>query len=220
MEDTVGIDIPKDKPDAYRLFKGEHKQVCNDKNGAKALALWANKAEVSRVIFESTGVHHRCIETGLAHHEISFSRANPRQARRFCEGAGPLAKTDRVDAAMLAKTGAMLQLKADAATRETLYDLKQLAPARQALIKDRTAAKARPAATNHRLLNRQIKRRSSQIERDLSRIADLPELQTWSTRSLLQMKSCAPKLTSWRAFPASPKSQPVRLSRTCPSLEN
>jgi transposase len=72
----------------------------------------------------------------LAHHEISFSRANPRQARRFCEGAGPLAKTDRVDAAMLAKTGSLSQLKVDAATRETLYDLKQLATARQALIKD------------------------------------------------------------------------------------
>jgi transposase len=102
----------------------------------------------------------------LAHHEITFSRVNPRQARRFCEGAGPLAKTDRVDAAMLAKMRTLLQLKADAATRETLYVIKQLATARQALIKDRTAAKARPTATNYRLLTRQI-------ERDLSRIADL-----------------------------------------------
>ena len=37
---------------------------------------------------------------------------------------------------MLAKTGSLSQLKADTATRKTLYDLKQLAPARQALIKD------------------------------------------------------------------------------------
>ena len=148
-------------------------------------------------MIDSYNESHQRICATKPHHEISFSRVNPRQARRFCEGAGQLAKTDRVDAAMLAKTGSLLQLKADAATRKTLHDLKQLAPARQALIKDRTAAKARPAATNHRLLTRQIKRRSSQIERDLSRIADLPELQTWSTRSLLQAKSCAPKLTSW-----------------------
>jgi transposase len=92
MEDTIGIDISKDKLDAYRLSKREHKQVCTDKNGVKALALWANKAGVSCVILESTGVHHRCIETGLAHHEISFSRVNPRQARRFCEGAGQRGK--------------------------------------------------------------------------------------------------------------------------------
>ena len=86
MEDTTGIDVSKDNLDAYRLSKGEHKQFGNDKAVVKALALWAKKARVSRVIFESTGVYHRCIETGLAHHEISFSRVNPRQARRFCEG--------------------------------------------------------------------------------------------------------------------------------------
>ena len=57
------------------------------------------KTEVSRVIFEATGIYHGCIETGLAPHGVSFARVNPRQARRFCEGAGQLAKTDRVDVA-------------------------------------------------------------------------------------------------------------------------
>jgi transposase len=48
-----------------------------------------------------------------------------------------------------------------------------LATARQALIKDRTAAKVRLAATTHRLLSQQIQRRLSQIERDLSQVSDL-----------------------------------------------
>lgn len=173
--------------DAYWLSKEEHKQFRNDNAGVNALVLWANEAGVSRVIFESTGIYHRCVETGLARHNISFARVNPRQARRFCEGAGQLAKTDRVDAAMLAKMGSLLQLKADEPKSQTLHDLKQLTTARQALIKDRTAAKARLAATTiawqcianamsregHRLLSQQINRRLSQIERDLSQIADL-----------------------------------------------
>lgn len=120
--------MSKDKLDAYWLSKEEHKQFRNDKAGVKALALWAYEAGVTRVIFESTGIYHRCVETGLAHHEISFARVNPRQARRFCEGAGQLAKTDRVDAAMLAKMGSLLALKADRPRSETLHDLKQLAP--------------------------------------------------------------------------------------------
>jgi transposase len=66
-------------------------------------AFWARETGITRMIFESTGVYHRLFETGLAEHVISFARINPRQARRFCEGAGQLAKTDRVDAAMLAK---------------------------------------------------------------------------------------------------------------------
>lgn len=173
MNDTIGIDISKEKLDAYWLFKGEHKQFCNDKEGVTALSLWAHEAGVSRVIFEAPGIYHRLVETSMAEHGLSFARVNPRQARRFCEGAGQLAKTDRVDAAMLAKMGSLLQLKADQPKSQALHDLKQLSTARQALIKDRTAAKARLAATTHRSLSQQIKRRLSQIERDLSQIADL-----------------------------------------------
>jgi len=110
---------------------------------------------------------------GLARHIIGFARVNPRQARRFCEGVGQLAKTDRVDASMLAKMGSLLKLKADQPKSETLHDLSQLATARQALIKDRAAAKARLAATTHRSLSQQLKRRLRQIERDFSKIADL-----------------------------------------------
>ena len=186
MTDTIGIDISKDKLDAFWLSNREHRQFCNDKVGVKALALWAREAGVARVIFESTGVYHRLIETGLAEYGVSFARVNPRQARRFCEGAGQLAKTDRVDAAMLAKMGALLELQADQPKSQTLHDLKQLTTARQALIKDRTAARARLAATTarqcianamsregtHRLITRQIKRRLKQIERDLCQVAE------------------------------------------------
>jgi len=85
---------------------------------------------------------------------------------------GQLAKTDRVDAAMLAKMGALLELEADQPNSETLHDIKQLATASLALIKDRTAAKARLATPAHSLLSRQIKRRLTQIERDLSQVAE------------------------------------------------
>ena len=173
MDDTIGIDISKDTLDAYWLSSREHRQFCNDKTGVKALASWAHETEVSRVIFEATGIYHRCIETGLALHGVSFARVNPRQARRFCEGAGQLAKTDRVDAAMLAKMGSLLELKADQPKSKTLHDLKQLATARQALIKDRTAAKARLSATTLSLLSRQIKRRLKHVERDLSEVAEM-----------------------------------------------
>ena len=178
MEDTIGIDISKDTLDAYWLSSREHRQFCNDKAGAKALALWVRKTlrvrntEVSRVIFEATGIYHRCIETRLAQHGISFARVNPRQARRFCEGTGQLAKTDRVDAALLAKMGALQELRADQPKSETLHNLKQWATARLALIKDRTAAKARLAVTTHRMLSQQFKRRLKQIERDLSQVTE------------------------------------------------
>ncbi|WP_026479053.1 IS110 family transposase [Ahrensia sp. 13_GOM-1096m] len=171
MIDTIRIDISKDMLDVYWLSKHKHKQFANTKTGLNAMIIWIHHTEASLIVFEATGIYGRHLEVGLATHNIPFARVNPRQARRFCEGAGQLAKTDQVDAAMLAKMGALLELKIDQAKSQSLYDLKQLATARQALIKDRTAAKARLAATSHKLLSQQIGRRLKQIERDLSQVA-------------------------------------------------
>jgi len=103
-------------------------------------------------------------------HDFPFARANPRQARRFAEGTGTLAKTDRVDAAMLARMGSLLELQADKPKSEMLYNLKGMTTARQALIKDRTAARARLATATHPLLRTQATQRLRQVERDIEQI--------------------------------------------------
>ncbi len=172
MNDTMGIDISKDTLDAYWLSKCKHKQFANTKLGLSALIRWIRQTKALLIVFEATGVYHRLLETCLAKHNIPFARVNPRQARRFCEGTGQLAKTDRVDAKMLAKMGALLELEASQPKSKTLHDLKQLATARLALIKDRTAAKARLATSTHSLLSQQIKRRLRQIERDLTQVTE------------------------------------------------
>jgi transposase len=51
---------------------------------------------------------------------------NPRQARSLAERTGTLAKTDRVDASMLAQMGSLLELKADEPAREIVRDLKDM----------------------------------------------------------------------------------------------
>jgi len=122
------------------------------------------------VVFEATGVYHRLLEVGLAAHDSPFARVTPRQARRFAEGTGTLAKTDRVDAAMLARMGTLLELKANKPKREMLHNLKGMATARQALIKDRTAARARLATATYPLLKKQAALRLRQVERDLAQI--------------------------------------------------
>jgi len=59
------------------------------------------------------------------------------------------------DAAMLARMGSLLDLKVDKPKSETLHNLKGMETARQALIKDRTAARARLATAAHPLLKKQ-----------------------------------------------------------------
>jgi len=143
MQITIGIDISKETVIAYRLPDNQSIQVANDRAGQKTLVRWIGKQNGSLVVFEATGAYHRCLEAALAANGTPFAKVNPRQARRFAEATGRLAKTDRVDAIMLAKMGAILGLKADQPKSEVLYLLRELLTARRALMKDKVAAKAR-----------------------------------------------------------------------------
>jgi len=170
MNDTIGIDISKETLDTYWLSKRKNKQFTNNKTGLRSLIRWVREAKVSLIVFEATGVYHRLLEIHLAAHDIPFARVNPRQARRFAEGTGTLAKTDRVDAAMLARMGSLPELKADKPKSEMLHNLKGMATARQALIKDRTAARTRLSTATYPLLRQQATLRLRQVERDIAQI--------------------------------------------------
>ena len=77
------------------------------------------------MVFEATGAYHRSLEATLARHKHLFAKVNPRQARRFAEAAGRLAKTDRVDAAMLAKMGSILDFPAQEPKSENINILRE-----------------------------------------------------------------------------------------------
>ena len=145
--DTIGVDVSKDHLDAHRLADGATRRFANDKGGHKALIKWLAETPLYRVVFEPTGPpNHRAVERALGIAGVPFVKVNPRQARRFAEATGKLAKTDRLDAAILARMGAMLELEARPARSELLLELKELYVAREALVKDRTAAKTRGKA--------------------------------------------------------------------------
>jgi len=64
------------------------------------------------IVFEATGAYHRSLEKFLNLHRLPYVKVNPKQARRFAQAVGKLAKTDRVDAEMLARMGSALDLQA------------------------------------------------------------------------------------------------------------
>jgi transposase len=170
MQDTVGIDVSKATLDAYWLSGRQHQVFSNDPAGLKRLLRWICKAKATLTVFEATGVYDRLLQAQLAAHGMPFSRVNPKQARRFAEGIGQLAKTDKVDAVLLARMGSLLDLEAEQPRAHSSNVLKDLATARQALIRDRTAAKARAQTADIPLLKTQFSRRLKQIEHDLAQV--------------------------------------------------
>ena len=168
--DTIGVDVSKDHLDAHRLTDGAARRFANDKRGHKALIKWLMETPTNRVVFEPTGPYHRAIERALGVAGVPFVKVNPRQARRFAEATGKLAKTDRLDAATLARMGAMLELQTRPARSEALLKLKELHLAREALVKDRTAAKNRGKILTTPLLKRHNAQRLEQIKRHIAAI--------------------------------------------------
>lgn len=164
---TIGVDVSKDHLDVHRLPDGTARRFGNDRAGHRALIRWLAGLDVGRIVFEPTGPYHRGLEHALATAGLPMAKINPRQARRFAEATGRLAKTDRVDAEVLARMGALLEPEVHAPPSATLEQLRDLVLARRALIKDRTAAKNRSKHLGLPLLRRQNAQRLRQIEAQL-----------------------------------------------------
>ena len=162
-ETNIGIDISKDHLDVHRLPGDERRRFDNSKAGHKALILWIGDTP-ARVVYEPTGRYHRTLERALAAAGMPIAKVNPRQARRFAEATGNLAKTDALDAAMLTRMGAVLSLEARSVPSGIINDLRDLRTARNALIKDQVAALTRAKAITLPLLKRQNAARLKQIE--------------------------------------------------------
>lgn len=169
MQDTIGIDISKDTVDVHRLSDRRHERFGNDKAGLAALRRWIRNAPL-RVVYEATGRYHRDLEAVLGGAGHSLVKVNPTRARRFAQATSQGAKTDRVDAAMLARMGAVLDLNATPVRSETMHEIRELHIARLALNKDRTACRNRLEAARSKVVLSQLRARLRQVDSQLEQI--------------------------------------------------
>jgi transposase len=167
---TIGADISKDHIDLHSLPDGQTLKVANDRKGFAAVIAWIGSKAVQRIVYEPTGFYHKAFERFMAVQGLPLSKVNPRLARRFCEATGRLAKTDRIDAGLLARYGALLEPRLLQATPQIHNDLRELHMVRLALIKDRTAAKNRAKTLTSPLLKRHNADRLRQIERQIKAV--------------------------------------------------
>ena len=164
---SIGIDISKDTLDTHRLGTGAAAQFANSAAGLRALRRWIGAQIPDLVVYEATGAYHAALERGFAG-VLPLVKVNPLQARRFAQARGTRAKTDAVDARILAVMGAALDLAPDVPAGKNPHDLKALQIARMALIKERTRLLNRSKTQSLALLKRQSKARLEQIKRQLT----------------------------------------------------
>ena len=131
-DDIIGLDISKDRLDAFRNADRASAVFANDAPGIARLARWIGRRP-ARVVFEATGRYHLQLERQLDAAGHGLVKVNPRQAKRFGEALGVQAKTDRMDARMLARMGAALGLEPAPVRPQSLREINALVVARRAL---------------------------------------------------------------------------------------
>lgn len=188
MNNTIGIDISKDHLDAHRLSDGNSARFTNDRIGLTSLKAWIGSRRC-RVIYEPTGRYHRDLENRLSKAGHAMVKVNPMRARRFAEAVGQSAKTDQIDAVLLARMGATLDLEASQLRDKNMNDLSELQVARTALIKDQTACRNRLSDARNKLVKAQLKARMCQIARQLAQLdAELKKRILEDTRLARQLQ--------------------------------
>jgi len=168
-KNSIGIDISKAHLDVHRRASGEAERFANSPAGLRALRRWIGADLPDLVVYEATGPYHAGLESAFAG-RLPLVKVNPLQARRFAQAQGTRAKTDAVDARMLAAMGAALDLEPDRPADENQRALKELQVARMAMVKDRTRLKNRMKTQTLAITKRQTGARLRQIERQLAEI--------------------------------------------------
>lgn len=106
---TVGIDVAKAHLDVAVSPTGEQWQTPNDERGVATLVERLMSLTPTLVVLEATGGLERLVAAAVATAEVPVAVVNPRQVRAFAKAVGQLAKTDALDAHLLARFGATVQ---------------------------------------------------------------------------------------------------------------
>ncbi len=163
----VGIDVSAAHLDMAALPGGEEQRFTNDPEGIKALTERVGDMGPAMVVMESTGGMELPVAGELSIAGMEVAVVNPRQVRDFARATGKLAKTDALDAQVLARFGEAVKPPVRALPDATLRELRALTTRRHQLVAMLTAERNRlhtasprvtPQIKDHILwLQRQIK---------------------------------------------------------------
>jgi len=107
----VGIDVSKDRLDVAVLGEKQPWQVDNTPDGIAGLVKQMVDLQPELIVVEATGGYQRCVVEALFHAGLSVAVVNPARVRQFARACGLLAKTDKLDAQVLAVFGQRVQPK-------------------------------------------------------------------------------------------------------------
>lgn len=165
---VVGIDVSKASLDVAFGTESLVQRFTNDPKGHRALTRKLTRRKASRIVMESTGGYELGLLRHLNQQRLPAIRVNPRQVRDFARATGILAKTDAIDARVLARFGAAVEPQHRPLPSLEQEKLANLQARRAQLIGLRTAEKNRLEQATDALIKRTIKAVIKTLEQQIA----------------------------------------------------
>jgi transposase len=166
----VGIDVAKDRLDVHVRPSGEAFIVARDGEGVAGLVERLRTARPQLIVLEATGGFEQVVAAGLAGAGLPLVVVNPRQIRDFARATGRLAKTDRVDAAVIAHFAEAVRPSVRPLPDEQARLLGELVTRRRQVIEMMTAEGNRARQIETKRLKKRIERHRSTLQTELTEI--------------------------------------------------
>jgi transposase len=168
----VGIDVSKATLDVAFGGDGDVSQMANDEGGIAALVSRLSRAAPRLVVLEATGGYEWLVAAALAGKEVPVAVVNPRQVRDFARATGVLAKTDKIDARVLARFAEAVRPEPRPVPTPEAKELEELLSRRRQVVDMLTMEKNRLAIASTERMRRSIKKHISWLEEALRRADD------------------------------------------------
>lgn len=167
-----GIDVCKDWLDVHVAAQGEGVtfRTSNRRAGIAGLVTRMSELGVGRVALEATGRMHLAVWAALAGAGIEVVVLNPYRARKFADALGRLAKTDAIDARLLALAAERLEAAPAAPPSKELRRLKELQALRRNLVGRRVAILNQLADAGEALARRLLAAEKRLIDRHIAKL--------------------------------------------------
>jgi transposase len=167
----VGIDVSKSRLDVAVRPSGEVWQFTNDEAGFAPLVEKLKQLEPKLVVMEATGGYQAPLVAALTVAGIAVAVVNPRQVRHFGRATGELAKTDAIDAEIIARFGEVLKPEPRLLPDEETQALQALVMRRRQLV-DMIVAETNRLATALQPVRQDIHEHISWMKRRLKDVDD------------------------------------------------
>jgi len=188
----VGLDIAKAHLDVCALDQPHpvSRRFANRAQAHAALVSWLQQWPARHVVCEATGGYERRVVAALQQAQIPVSVVNPRHARDFARAQGRLAKTDRLDAHMLAQFGQRLQPPPTPPRSAVQQQLAELVARRTQLRGLHRAEHNRLEHLQHPAVRRQLRAHLRSLERQIDQVDQWLDKLTHTTSELHKKVQC------------------------------